>query len=81
MSVASAKLGTRVRVVLLTDMHIYGEDVAAKKRFKSFHNQVGQIVRIDNTECGATPKDPMFIVEFRSKECDAFWTEELELVP
>ena len=81
MTVASAKLGTLVRVKMLIDTHIYGDDAAAKRRFQSFHNQTGRIVRIDNTECGATPKDPMFIVEFRGKEQDAFWTEELELVP
>jgi len=74
------KTGDLVKVVKLIDLSIYGGDLEARKRFESFRHMTGRIVKFDNLECGATPKDPMIIVEFRGKKRDAFWSEELALV-
>jgi len=74
------KLGDLVKVVKSVDLEIYGRDREARKCFESFRHRTGRVVKFDNTECGATPKDPMIIVEFRGKERDAFWSEELALV-
>jgi len=74
------KTGDLVKVVKLIDLSIYGGDLEARKRFESFRHRTGRIVKFDNLECGATPKDPMIIVEFRGKKRDAFWSEELALV-
>jgi hypothetical protein len=71
------KLGDLVKVVSLVDGYIYGGDREADKRFRSFLHQTGRIVSFDTTECGATPKDPMIVVEFQDKQRDAFWSEEL----
>lgn len=47
---------------------------------REFLRKTGRIVKFDNTECGATPKDPMIIVEFAGGKRDGFWSEELEMV-
>ena len=41
--------------------------------------QTGRVIRFDNVNCGATPKDPMVIVEFHGGVRDGFWLEELQL--
>lgn len=73
------KLGDLVRVVDIIDGHIFVDDEYEKFR-RTFLFQTGRIVKFDNLECGATPKDPMIVVQFRGKKQDAFWTEELKLV-
>lgn len=75
------RLGDKVMVVKLIDLHIFGHD--EKEEFKEFCShkwKTGTVVGFSNTECGATPKDPMILVEFSNKKRDAFWTEELKLV-
>lgn len=74
------KLGDLVRVVDIIDGHIFKDDEEYEKFRKDFLFQTGRIVKFDNLECGASPKDPMIIIEFRGKKKDAFWTEELKLV-
>lgn len=74
------KLGDLVKVVDLIDNHIFATEEEMVVFRKAYLFQTGRIVKFDNLECGATPKDPMIIVEFRGKKKDAFWTEELKLV-
>lgn len=74
------KLGDLVKVVDIIDGHIFADEDEYEKFRKDFLWQTGRIVKFDNLECGATPKDPMIIIEFRGKKKDAFWTEELKLV-
>lgn len=74
------KTGDLVKVVKQIDLHIYRGDHEAEKQFRSFLHRTGRIAGFNNTECGATPKDPMVVVEFRGQKKDAFWTEELELL-
>lgn len=65
------KLGSKVRVVFGTDETFEDKYLLAEGVVRKFHN----------TECGARPRDPMIIIEFSDGSADAFWSEELELLP
>ncbi len=69
------RVGMSVKVVARSDAMMDGK----------FRGKVGKIVRWVTDDVGATPKDPLVIVEFRLKgskklEKDGFWTEELRLL-
>lgn len=74
------RLGDLVKVVKLIDGHIFSSEEEEAEFRRNYLYMTGRIVKFDNLECGATPKDPMIIVQFRGNKKDAFWTEELKLV-
>ena len=78
------RLGDRVQVVddeKLLDLHIYGKDRKAMEEFMSLSHKRGVVVKLDNQNVSASPKDPMIIVEFKNKVREAFWSEELKHAP
>ena len=41
---------------------------------------IGVVEKYETLDCGATMRDPLFIIRFSKRKKDGFWGEELEAV-